>query len=89
MATILNYMLFLGNIGTSEILVLLTIVICLIFYIQRRRKVKENKKNNLQCNSNNIINNDRVSIIPDTYPHCKSPNTKKLRECEWCGNRIY
>jgi len=22
-------------------------------------------------------------------PHCKNPNTKKLRECEWCGNKIY
>ena len=26
--------------------------------------------------------------IPATCPHCKNPNTKKLRECEWCGNEI-
>ena len=26
--------------------------------------------------------------IPTTCPHCKNPNTKKLRECEWCGNEI-
>jgi hypothetical protein len=27
-------------------------------------------------------------IIPDTCPHCKNPNTKKIRLCEWCGNQI-
>ena len=27
-------------------------------------------------------------IIPDICPLCKSPNTKKTRECEWCGNKI-
>jgi uncharacterized membrane protein YhaH (DUF805 family) len=26
--------------------------------------------------------------IPDTCPHCKNPNTKKIRLCEWCGNQI-
>ena len=27
-------------------------------------------------------------IIPDTCPHCKNPNTKRIRLCEWCGNQI-
>lgn len=27
-------------------------------------------------------------IIPDTCPHCKNPNSKKIRLCEWCGNQI-
>lgn len=26
--------------------------------------------------------------IPDKCPHCKNPNTKKIRLCEWCGNQI-
>jgi hypothetical protein len=26
--------------------------------------------------------------IPDTCPHCKNPNIKKIRLCEWCGNQI-
>jgi uncharacterized membrane protein YhaH (DUF805 family) len=26
--------------------------------------------------------------IPDNCPHCKNPNTKKIRLCEWCGNQI-
>jgi hypothetical protein len=32
-------------------------------------------------------NNTQV-IIPDTCPHCKNPNTKRIRLCEWCGNQI-
>jgi hypothetical protein len=26
--------------------------------------------------------------IPETCPHCKNPNTKKIILCEWCGNQI-
>jgi hypothetical protein len=33
------------------------------------------------------LNNDQV-IIPDVCPHCKNPNTKLIRLCEWCGNQI-
>jgi len=38
-------------------------------------------------------NNSEVPIniateIPDTCPHCKNPNSKKIRLCEWCGNQI-
>jgi len=32
---------------------------------------------------------DKEALIPNTCPHCKNPNTKKLRVCEWCGNRTY
>ena len=32
-------------------------------------------------------NNTQV-IIPETCPHCKNPNTKRIRLCEWCGNQI-
>ena len=32
-------------------------------------------------------NNTQV-IIPDICPHCKNPNTKRIRLCEWCGNQI-
>jgi uncharacterized membrane protein YhaH (DUF805 family) len=38
---------------------------------------------NLAYHAENLAYHD----IPNTCPHCKSPNTKKLRECEWCGNR--
>ena len=34
-----------------------------------------------------VTDNTQV-IIPDTCPHCKNPNTKRIRLCEWCGNQI-
>jgi phage shock protein C len=46
----------------------------------------------LQVNKNNEIRRseqDNKIDISDTCPHCKSPNTKKLSVCEWCGNEIY
>jgi hypothetical protein len=33
-------------------------------------------------------NSHQELIIPDNCPHCKNPNTKKIRLCEWCGNQI-
>ena len=35
-----------------------------------------------------IATNNTQVIIPDTCPHCKNPNTKRIRLCEWCGNQI-
>ena len=28
------------------------------------------------------------SEIPDVCPHCRNKNVQKLRECEWCGNKV-
>jgi hypothetical protein len=33
-------------------------------------------------------NSEESIIIPDVCQHCKSPNTKKIRICEWCGHQI-
>jgi transposase-like protein len=40
--------------------------------------------------SGNQINlpSSSTSKIPETCPHCKNPNTKRIRLCEWCGNQI-
>jgi hypothetical protein len=35
-----------------------------------------------------ISTSKETQSIPDDCPHCKSPNTKKIRLCEWCGNQI-
>jgi hypothetical protein len=35
-----------------------------------------------------MANNNTQVIIPETCPHCKNPNTKRIRLCEWCGNQI-
>ncbi len=31
---------------------------------------------------------DNLSNVPDICPHCKNPNTRKTRLCEWCGGQI-
>jgi transposase-like protein len=38
---------------------------------------------------NTVTDNNVVPLkIPDNCPHCKNPNNKKIRLCEWCGNQI-
>lgn len=50
------------------------------------------KKNRHQQNMDSIVHDESVSNqnieIPDSCTHCKNPNTKKIRLCEWCGNQI-
>jgi transposase-like protein len=40
----------------------------------------------------NTMNNEQIVSqkleIPETCPHCKNPNSKRIRLCEWCGNQI-
>jgi hypothetical protein len=46
--------------------------------------------------ANTIANNEKqiqpdlnaLESIPAICPHCKNPNTKLIRLCEWCGNQI-
>lgn len=38
-------------------------------------------ENGLSSNNSNIV-------VPETCPHCRNPNSKKIRLCEWCGNQI-
>ena len=42
---------------------------------------------------NSAINKIQDTVVtslnmPDKCPHCKNPNPKKIRLCEWCGNQI-
>jgi hypothetical protein len=37
---------------------------------------------------NTDIQSVELSKIPDTCPHCKNPNSKRIRSCEWCGHQI-
>ncbi len=46
----------------------------------------EKSENIIVANASDIKSEN--IIIPDTCPHCKSPNLKKNRICEWCGNQI-
>jgi hypothetical protein len=31
---------------------------------------------------------DNINEFPSICPHCKSPNNKKLKICEWCGGKM-
>jgi hypothetical protein len=33
------------------------------------------------------LKNEKITI-PEICPHCKNPNSKKIRICEWCGGQI-
>ena len=65
------------------------------FLLSYRYKKREGVSDPLASQSTDNIpiidtmatNNTQV-IIPDTCPHCKNPNTKRIRLCEWCGNQI-
>jgi len=68
------------------------------FVVIRPRKKRERKKYMAQKAKQEVFENwDTIensatipmkSTIPTQCPHCKSPNPKKLQECEWCGNNI-
>ena len=64
-------------------------LIGLLIYIIARKPIGGQAVINNSTNNNNYsqISNNVVNI-PDTCPHCKNPNTKRIRLCEWCGSQI-
>ncbi len=50
-------------------------------------EIVSHEKGMKTSNSSNIITSETL-IIPEICPHCKSPNSKKIRLCEWCGSQI-
>jgi hypothetical protein len=45
-----------------------------------------NKDTYNQSSSSEI--EEKIIVVPEICTHCKSPNSKKIRLCEWCGNKI-
>jgi hypothetical protein len=73
-----------GRLGSTEIIIL-AIVLFLIFKIFRKnRKLEQEAPMSIEKEKME----DVIVNIPDVCPHCKNPNTKKIRLCEWCGNQI-
>ncbi len=60
------------------------LLLIIVFFILRKYKIKRTKNIEQIKKSSNY---DEIDI-PETCPHCKNPNTKKVRLCEWCGNQI-
>jgi hypothetical protein len=66
-------------------------LIGLVIYLIARKPLLVNNINQPIIQNTPILPNQNIGqeiIIPDTCPHCKNPNTKKIRLCEWCGNQI-
>lgn len=78
-----------GRFGFKEILLfsIISIVVFIIrFFIRKGRKDMIESHNKI--NDNKIKTNSSELVIPQICPHCKSPNTKLIRLCEWCGSQI-
>ena len=67
------------NFGFQE-WILIAFIIVFFYFVRKGKSKKEDNKNNIQLTPK--IN------IPEYCPHCKSPNAKKIKNCEWCGNQI-
>ena len=72
-----------------SILGLLLVLIGLLIYISFRKAIFEQVVTNINIYSNSSaqVSNQHV-IIPDSFPHCKNPNNKRIRLCEWCESQI-
>jgi len=73
-------------IGPYQIILAIIFVLTLYTILKVFQKSKKNKTNLL---NESITSTEIKNInIPETCPHCKNPNTKGIRICEWCGNQI-
>ena len=83
------------NSGMSSIILFMIVSLFVIMFIfispqkkkqEQLKKEKEAMEELMEWEKDNTTYKNNT--IPTSCPHCKNPNTKKLRECEWCGNEI-
>jgi hypothetical protein len=70
---------------------LLIFMIAYVFIVKTSTNDENNNPIPIQSDDSKIHNKlsyEEKIIVPDTCPHCKNPNVKKIRLCEWCGNQI-
>ena len=58
------------------------------FMVRKPKPLLLTNIGNPPMRNENIAVNHPVLVIPDICPHCKNPNSKRIRLCEWCGNQI-
>jgi len=76
--------------GVWSLLGFLLGLIGLLIYIIARKPIAT-QQNTFQTNqfaSSTFQATTENVTIPEFCPHCKNPNTKRIRLCEWCGNQI-
>ncbi len=71
------FVLFTGLIG-----------ILVYFMVRKPKPTLSTKDSNPPIKNEYIAVDQPILNIPDTCPYCKSPNTRKIRLCEWCGAQI-
>jgi hypothetical protein len=60
-----------------------------LLYINAKKPNRDQSEINNRTNNNNYSQRSINMVnLPDNCPHCKSPNTKRIRLCEWCGSQI-
>ena len=68
----------------GQVLIFGSIFLIMYFFVIRPQKKKQKSLNHSETT---LEQNDNKEI-PENCPHCKSPNSKRIRFCEWCGNQI-
>jgi hypothetical protein len=61
-------------------------------YDKIHRLILETIHINCISNSNSVHSypDSQIEVsIPIICPHCKNPNTKRIKLCKWCGNQIF
>jgi len=75
------------------VLVLVVLVAIGLFFLIRSARWKKNPNNHFRPEMKKKEEKKKaVTQVTVTCPHCKNtgsfPVTEKMRECEWCGNKI-
>ena len=71
------------------IIIVLVMIRSIIYFLMRKPKQILSESKDAKQNINiSAKQNSPVLNIPDICPHCKNPNSKRIRLCEWCGNQI-
>jgi len=84
-----NIVLLEVSYSVSFLPLLILILAYYFFWYRPRQQKKDQKRIIAKKTMSEVFDNWNVSEnIPTRCPHCKNPNTKMLRECEWCGNKV-
>lgn len=77
-----------GRLGITEIIVLAIVIFLIVKVLRKIFRNNSKVEHEVPKSIEKEKIEDVIINVPDVCPHCKNPNTKKIRLCEWCGNQI-